>query len=132
MRLQVYLLVLMVVRHNVWGLAQVGDRAWVWNMLGAVAMIGLLLVVWARCMNVEPWSITAICCWWAYEEMLVAGASAWYLVSPWPIGPGEEILSARLGFRLGMFSLVAIAFIAAHILDELERQRAPSKSITGK
>lgn len=132
MKLTVYLLVLLVTRHVVWGLMHPGDQGRVWNMLGAVVFIGLLLVIWASWVNAAPWPMTIVCGWWAYEEMLVAGCSAWHLLDPWIVGPGEEMCSARLGFRLGMHSLVSIFFIATFLLDRLRRQRAPGNSITGK
>lgn len=131
MRLPAYLLVLMVTRHNIWGLVAADEQARVWNMLGATSMIGLLAVVWARCFSAAPAAVTAVCAWWAYEEMLVAGCSAWHLADPWVLGPGQELCSSRLGFRLGMFSLVAIGFLAAALLDELKRHRAPN-NLTGK
>lgn len=44
-----------------------------------------------------------------------AGCSAAYLIAPWPVDPGAEQCSARLGLPLGLMGLVAALLILSHL-----------------
>lgn len=44
-----------------------------------------------------------------------AGCSLAYLIAPWPVGPGAEQCSARLGIPLGLMGLVAALLILSHL-----------------
>lgn len=120
MRTAALLLLAGVMRHQVWEHVVPDQQARMWNMLGAGAMLVLLLLVATAERDAL---VRLVAAWWAYEELLVAGCAAWHLLDPWVIGPGQEACSARLGFKLGAFSLVAIGWIAATLLDQLRRGR---------
>lgn len=120
MRTAALLLLAGAMRHQVWEHVVIDQQARVWNMLGAGAMLVLLMLVVTAERNALVHLVAA---WWAYEEVLVAGCAAWHLMDPWIIGPGEEACSARVGFRLGAFSLVAVGWIAATLLDSMRERR---------
>ena len=123
MRAAVLLLVAGVLRHQVWEHVAPDQQARVWNMLGAVAIIVLLWMV-VRAEKSALASIVAF--WWAYEETLVAGCSGWHLLDPWIVGPGQELCSSRVGFKLGSITLLALGWISATLLDRMrqnERER---------
>ncbi len=110
------LLLLGVIRHVLW--EHVEAQAPVWNLCGAIAMSVLLVPVWRSHRGVAT-GLVAL--WWLYEEALVAVCSTWRIFDWWYVGQGEEQCSARLGFKIGAFSLVLIGALIAKVVS---RERA--------
>ncbi len=110
------LLLLGVVRHVLW--EHVQAQALVWNLCGALAMGVLLFLVWRQNQSI---AVGLVVLWWQYEEALVALCSTWRIFDWWYVGHGEEQCSARLGFKVGAFSLVLIGALIAKVTG---RERA--------
>ena len=104
------LLLLGVVRHTLW--EHVEAQALVWNLCGALAMSALLVLVWRAHRGVVAGLVVM---WWLYEEALVAVCSTWRIFDWWYVGQGEEQCSARLGFKIGAFSLVLIGALISRV-----------------
>jgi hypothetical protein len=54
-----------------------------------------------------------VAAWWVCEELMVAGCSVWFIVSPWEIEPGQAQCSALLQFDLGRIGVLAVCFLVA-------------------
>jgi hypothetical protein len=54
-----------------------------------------------------------VAAWWLCEELMVAGCSVAYIVSPWNVEPGQAQCSALLQFDLGRIGVLAMAFLVA-------------------
>jgi hypothetical protein len=104
------LLLLGVTRHMLW--EHVEAQALVWNLCGALVIGALLVRVWQQNRGVV---IGLVVLWFLYEEALVAICSTWRIFDWWYVGQGEEQCSARLGFKLGAFSLVLIGALIAKV-----------------
>ena len=93
-----------------WAVVPVEHQAQVWNISGALARLVLLgAVIW----RVRSRFVLLVGAWWAAEELMVAGCSAWFIVSPWVIRPGEAQCSALLQFDLGKVGLLSIVSLVA-------------------
>ena len=102
------LLALLAVRHGGYLPFPPDQRAWVWNICGALVTLALLVsVLWHR-----RGAVLLIGAWWAAEEAMVAGCGTWYLLHPWPIAPGSDICSSLIGTDLGKVSALALAILA--------------------
>ena len=104
----VALLALGVALHYGWAAFPAEHQAQAWNVLGALTRAALLLaLVWhVR----QRWTLL-VAAWWLAEETLVAGCSLAYIVSPWPVNPGEAQCSALLQFDIGRVGLACIALL---------------------
>lgn len=102
------LLLALVGLHYGWALAPVEHQAQAWNILGAAARAGLLVAVLWRCRGL----VLAVGAWWLCEEAMVIGCSVAYMVSPWPVAPGESQCSALLGYDLGRIGALVLAVLA--------------------
>ena len=58
--------------HYGWALAPAQHQAQVWNILGALARIGLL---WLAVRGM-PRAVVIVAAWWTIEELAIAGCSA--------------------------------------------------------
>lgn len=99
------------IRHLGWENSP--EPALAWNAMGAMSVMLLLsLVMW------KHWRapVIAVVTWWAYEEALVLTCSTWRMFDWWYASPEEEMCSARLGFKLGAFSLVLIGFLICKVV----------------
>ena len=115
----VVLLVAGVSRHQLWEVFPEQLQAKAWNAIGAMVMLLLLAYVGVTERALMVWAVVE---WWAYEEMLVLTCSLWRMVEPWAVQLGQEQCSARMGFRLGNISLVAVAILALCLLDDLRNR----------
>jgi len=98
--------------HYGWALVPVQHQAQVWNACGAaVRAILLLLLVW----RVRSWFVVAVAAWWLCEELMVAGCSIAYIISPWPIPKGQAQCSALLQFDIGKAGIVVLCALLASV-----------------
>jgi len=108
-----------------WELLPDQTQALAWNAIGAVVILGMLAYVGVKQNLLITWAVIE---WWAYEEMLVATCSMWRLFEPWVVPIGQEQCSARMGFRLGNISLVAVGILALYLLDDLQKTTTRERS----
>ena len=92
-----------------WALVPVEHQAQAWNISGSLARLALLgIAIWR-------WRRSRLVlmagAWWAAEELMVSGCSAWFMVSPWVVQPGDSQCAALLQFDLGKIGLLAIVLI---------------------
>lgn len=93
-----------------WALVPVEHQAQVWNISGSLARLALLgAFIW----RVRSRFVLLVGAWWAAEEMMVAGCSAWFIVKPWVIQPGDSQCAALLQFDVGKIGLLAIVSLVA-------------------
>ena len=100
------LLLLGVIRHEVWEMTEHG--ALVWNLCGAVVVSCLVIREWGR---TSGKAMAAVCMWWLYEESLVGICSTWRIFDWWQVTAGEQQCTARFGFKFGALSLVLLGLI---------------------
>ena len=104
--------------HYGWWLVPAQHQADVWNIAGAAARLVLLTwVLWHR-----RGLVLAVGLWWALEEALVIGCSAWHIVAPWPRQAGQPQCNALLGYDLGTVGLLAVVVLAATLSGLTGRQ----------
>jgi len=60
-------------------------------------------------------SVVLVCLLIAGYTLQVAGCNLWWMIEPWPVVPGGELCSDRLGLPLGLVGLAAACMVAAHI-----------------
>ena len=99
------LLALGVTLHYGWALVPPEHAAQVWNICGAVARAALLIAVVRRIAHPVVWTVAT---WWLAEEAMVAGCSAWFIVRPWPVVPGQAQCSSLLGLDIGTLGALVI------------------------
>lgn len=80
---------------------------------GSGLFIAMLLLWHAGMSRSRPMGL--VCALLAGFALQVFGCNAWFIVEPWPIRPGDELCSARLGFPLGMTGLWAATLLAQWI-----------------
>ncbi len=115
--LAAFILLLGVVRHNLWEHFKPEHQALAWNALSALVVAALLYIIWSR---YKSPLLTAVVSWFLYEESLVAICSTWRILDWWAVPPGSEQCSARFGVHLGAASLVAIGWLAAAVYGAKE------------
>ena len=93
--------------HYGWSLAPAQHQAQVWNILGAIARIGLL---WLAVRGM-PRSAVMVAAWWTIEEISIAGCSALYIAIPWPVAAGQAQCSALLGMDLDKIGAAAVVLV---------------------
>jgi hypothetical protein len=104
------LICLGVLVHYGWAWFPAEHQANAWNALGAFARACLLLaVVW----KLKSALAAFVAAWWVCEELMVAGCSVAYIVSPWNVEPGQAQCSALLQFDLGRIGVLAVCFLVA-------------------
>jgi hypothetical protein len=104
------LICLGILVHYGWAWFPAEHQAHAFNALGAFARACLLLaVVW----KLRSALAAFVAAWWVCEELMVAGCSVAYIVSPWEIEPGQAQCSALLQFDLGRIGVFAVAFLVA-------------------
>lgn len=86
-----------------------------WNIAGAVHTSFLLFIVGLVFRSPEVWAVVALLLGF---KLMVIGCNAWYVLDPWPIGPGEAMCSARLNLPLGGLGLGLGALLVASIAGE--------------
>ena len=104
------LLAVCAVRHYGWNLVPPEMAGAVSKMLGGVAVLSLLYVVWRLAKGGVL--LGAVLAWWAWEESQVVVCSALFAVNPWPVEPGQSICSALAGFDFGALNVVVVALLA--------------------
>ena len=109
------LLALGAVRHYGYEAFPAAIAARIWNIHGALVM--LVLVVWGaysalRLITDRPaWGriVGLIALWWVAEELLVIGCNVAWLVSPWPLAPGQSACYPLWHFDLGKLGALCAA-----------------------
>lgn len=114
------LLLLGVIRHLGYGVLQPELQALAWNTSGSILIAALLVLVW---WTYRGYLLGSVVLWMLYEEALVGLCSTWRMIDWWPVQPGEEQCTARLGPRLTSFSLVMIGALIARVSDERRSDR---------
>lgn len=107
-------------RHYLYEQFPAGWQDDVWNICGAVAVLAL---AWA---TVAAWPsrwAVLVAIWLSAEEALVAGCSAWWLVDPLIVAPGDEQCTARVGFKFGAVGIAAVAYLMLRINAENSSKR---------
>ena len=106
----VALIALGVLVHYGWSWAPVEHQAQVWNALGAFARACLVVaVVWKLRSRLAAF----VAAWWVCEELMVAGCSVAFIISPWTVEPGQAQCSALLQFDLGRIGVCAVALLVS-------------------
>lgn len=102
------LLTLCAARHYGWALVDPEIAGIVSKMLGSIAAIGLLAIIW---MQSRPVGLIAfiVGSWYAFEELQTVVCSALYLIEPWAIKPGQAMCSAKVGVDIGLVGIIAIS-----------------------
>lgn len=100
-----------------WRHASDAMRPYVWNTTGAILIVVLALLVLNAYRSL--W-VAMTCIMIATYSTRVAWCSISWMLSPWPIVPGEELCSDRLGAF--MTTLGALALLAVGLLM-LDRRR---------
>lgn len=118
MNLGVWLLLMCVLKHFGYKVADDDSQALLWNALGSLTTMSLLAIVWAK--NKSP-VVGLVVLWWLYEETLVVGCSLWRLVDWWPLAEGEDQCTARMGSKLASISLVIVGACIARVSSERRR-----------
>lgn len=116
------------IRHYGYYWAEGMDRAMVSKALGSAAMLAYV----AGAYYLRPSRLLAwIGAWAAVEELQVIIGCAWYMLDPWPVPPGSDILSARSGLNIAALSIVAVSYLAyraqAVISDSALKMKGTSK-----
>ena len=93
--------------HYGWSLAPPQHQGQVWNILGAVARIGLL---WLAVRGMSR-AVVIVAAWWTIEEMAIAGCSALYIAKPWPVAAGKAQCSALLDMDLDKIGAAAMVLV---------------------
>lgn len=110
------LVVLLALRH--YGYYHVPQDWWgpVFSVAGAVCLIALLL----SCSL--PWPVKG---WAIGEELLVAGCTSAWMVSPWDVSGADEMCSARVDLKLGAIGLavMALAILTPVSSDSINKQQ---------
>ena len=106
-RLALSLLAACAALHYGWSLAPAQHQAQVWNILGALARIGLL---WLAVRGM-PRAVVIVAAWWTIEELAIAGCSALYIAMPWPVTAGQAQCSALLGMDLDKLGAAALVLV---------------------
>jgi len=113
------LLLAALVRHYAWEWFPPEVQAFAWNACSSAVTMALVWVV-AR----DRWSptIAALTIGWAIEEAQVFGCSVARMFWHWNVLPGQEQCSAPIGFKIGAFTILAVAVFLAtckssHVTD---------------
>lgn len=105
-------------RHLGYYWATGADRGMVSKACGAVAILGLMWLLVAR----EPTRLALVAAGVvSLSELLVIGGCIAYIVSPWPVEPGQDIFGALLGLNVVLAELVLFALVArsaAHVISD--------------
>ena len=83
-------------------------RGFVFNITGALFLAGLLITVAVLARHWAVWLVAALLVGHAVQ---VAGCSAFYMLEPWPIAPGDDLCSDSLGLPLGVLGVVGVALM---------------------
>ena len=117
-RLALILLAACAALHYGWSLAPAQHQAQVWNILGAIARIGLL---WLAVRGM-PSTVGIVATWWTIEELAIAGCSALYIAKPWPVAVGQAQCSALLGMDLDKVGAAALVLVLIAVRSYRSRQ----------
>ena len=98
------------VLHLGYAVAPVGARPMVWNALGALARLALVL---ALVYPVTAPGMAAVVAWLAAEELQVVICNVAFAVRPWHIHPGQEMCSSLVGTDLGKYSAIVVVGLLA-------------------
>lgn len=102
-------LLLLAQRHLVYYAAEGAEaRGLVAKACGAVAIIGLAWMLYALRPGRLMLAVAALA---TLSDGMVLGASVWYMLDPWPIAPGEDMLSARVRMQIIAVELVPTALV---------------------
>lgn len=96
-------------RHYGWGFVPPEVAGTVSKMLGAMSSLVFLGVIAYAVRSRLVW---LACAYGAWEYGLTAFCTASYLVSPWPVAPGQAMCSAWVGWDVGFVGLLFAAYVA--------------------
>ena len=116
------LLVVVGARHYGWQLAPVEHQADAWNILGAAAVLVGFGAAMLDCKDsVTSLMFAAL----GAHEVAVIVASVAYIVDPWPMAPGQAMLSSWAGFELAKLGglLLILALVKVHSTDHVNNDR---------
>ncbi len=99
--------------HYGWAFAPAEHQAQIWNACGAFAR---LVLVMALAWRIRSRLVLFAALWWACEELMVAGCSIAYIVSPWKVEPGEAQCSALFQLDIGRIGIFVAVFILSAIV----------------
>lgn len=105
------LLVTLAARQTLWDFAPDGLAGVASKGLGSLAALVLLLLVYELA-PVKGRLLAAVAAVYAWHETQTVVCTVSYMLSPWPIQPGQAMCSAKLGFDLGALGLLAFAILA--------------------
>jgi hypothetical protein len=99
--------------------------AWYWvpaqfaahaqNVAGAALTIFCLGLIGLLLGSAEAWIVVGLL---ASFKAMVIGCTAWFLLDPWPIRPGQALCSARLNWPLGLLGVGAAGIIYLRIIKK--------------
>jgi hypothetical protein len=93
----------------------VSDRAQWWNLSGAVARSALLIALAWRWRG----PVLLVVGWWLAEEAMIAGCSAWFMVSPWTVPAGQDQCSSLLAFDLGKIGAAVMVLLLVWMMRRI-------------
>ena len=125
-RLPVLLLLVLAMRQHAWAWAPVELAGVASKGLGSMAALVMLLLVYELA-PVKSRLLAAVAMVYAWAETQTVICSAWYMVEPWPVAPGQAMCSAKLGFDLGAVGLMAVAILAHRTVKAYRLQNVPSR-----
>ena len=86
--------------------------------LGAIAALFLLLIIWNLVSSKLLSIFSVVVGWYVIEELQTALCSVMYLIEPWPVGVGQSMCSARIGFDLGAVGIFIVGLIAYKMVNK--------------
>jgi hypothetical protein len=98
--------------HLGYAMAPLHAQPMVWNALGALGRLALVLVA---VYPITAPGMAAVVSWLAAEELQVAVCNLAFAVRPWEIQAGQEMCSTLLGTDLSKFAAVAVIALLAHV-----------------
>ena len=107
--------------HHAYRLAPVEIEGHAWNIGGGLA--GLVLVALVSLLAWSP-VVHMPASWLAAEYIQQVGCTVAYVISPWPMQPGQEKCSQALGLPLQAVCLVALLWSGAWLLDAFREKRS--------
>ena len=115
-----WVLLTMALRHNAYTWFPPELRGIVSKALGgaaAVSLVVLVLALWAelRTRWADRLPLFAVAVVYLAEELQVLGGSVLYAIAPWPVEPGQPIVSALVGVQLDHVGLLVTAWLGAKL-----------------
>lgn len=108
------LLLIVAAREHAWVLLPEAMQGAASKGMGAAMALVFLSVIHRLAVALgKPsrafYAVLCLAVWYSLQTLI---CSAWWLIEPWPVLPGQSLCSARVDIDLGAIGLMALAWIA--------------------